>query len=248
MSPPDRLTIAQVAFASSVMPSARQTSPSLVMTLSFVRGPNLKRVHLDQSAGIILATQLQMRQNRVVLEYFSTTKRIVTGQQRIQRLFITLLTASKRELSSRGHRIALIENDKFNASAHQLLSAAKAFYLVPNNVDATIITCIQLQSHMFVLLGAVDFFGDGQHARSFSCTWWTVEKQVRHVFRFDKLADCLNDFSVRNDLIKTSGSVLLDEGQALCTMSGAYCSSLRYLINFHLMVKLALMFLIDCLI
>ena len=141
MSPPDSFTIAWVAFAFSVMPSAVQTSASLAVTLSLVRGPNLKRVHLDQRAGIILATQLQMRQNRVVFEYFSTTRRVDTGQQR---KFVTLLTASERELSSRSHRIALIENYKFNASAHKLLCAAKAFYLVSHDVDATIITRIQL--------------------------------------------------------------------------------------------------------
>ena len=99
-----------------------------------------------------------------------------------------LLTASQGELGGRGHGVALVEDDKLDAAAHELLSAAETFDLVADHVDAAVVTGVQLQRHVLVVL-PVYLLRNRQHARRLACPWRPVEEQVRHVLGLNKLAD-----------------------------------------------------------
>ena len=101
----------------------------------------------------------------------------------------SILTASECELGGRGHGVALVEDDELDASAHQLLSAAEALDLVSDDVDAAVITGIELEGHVLVVFRTVDFLGDGQHAGCLACTRRPIEEQVRHVLRLNELAN-----------------------------------------------------------
>ena len=67
-------------------------------------------------------------------------------------------------MGGRGHRVALVENDKLDAPTHQLLGAAEALNLVSDDIDTAIVTGVQLKGHMLVIFWPVDFFGYRQHA------------------------------------------------------------------------------------
>ena len=71
-----------------------------------------------------------------------------------------VLTSSESELGCRGHRVALVKNHELHSSTHKLLSAAKALNLISDHIDATIITSVQLQGHVLVVFGTIDFLGD----------------------------------------------------------------------------------------
>ena len=54
-------------------------------------------------------------------------------------------TSAKRELSSRGHRVALVEYDQLYSFAHQLLRAAERLDLLTHDVDAAVVRGVQLR-------------------------------------------------------------------------------------------------------
>ena len=56
-----------------------------------------------------------------------------------------ILTSSESKLSSIGHAIALIEDDKFETFAHELLGAAEILNFVPDDVDSSVVGSVQLQ-------------------------------------------------------------------------------------------------------
>ena len=92
-------------------------------------------------------------------------------------------------MGGRGHRVALVENDELDASTHQLLSAAEALNLVSDDIDAAVVTGVELKGHVLVVFGTVDFLGDRQHARCLARTRRPVEEQMRHILRLNELAN-----------------------------------------------------------
>ena len=54
------------------------------------------------------------------------------------------LTSPEGKLSRVGHRIALVKDDKLDALAHELLSAAERFDFFSHYIDASIVRRVQL--------------------------------------------------------------------------------------------------------
>ena len=86
------------------------------------------------------------------------------------------LTPSECKLGGRSHGVALVEDDQFHTSAHQLLGTAKTLNLVSDHIDTPVVTGIQLESHMLVVFRSVDFFGDRQHAGGLTGPWRSVKQ------------------------------------------------------------------------
>lgn len=63
------------------------------------------------------------------LVYFSTTKDLKDCK----------FTSSKSELGNLSHRVALVKYDKLDTFAHELLSGAKTFDLLSDDVDTSIV-------------------------------------------------------------------------------------------------------------
>ena len=130
-----------------------------------------------------------MRQNLVVLVYFSTTK--------IKKMWLNSnytkwkykLTSSQSKLCCISHAVALIEDDEFDASfAHELLCGTKVLNFVSNHINTSIVRSIKLQCHIAVIW-AVQLFCYGDHAGGLACSWWTIEQQMWKLFAVDESSD-----------------------------------------------------------
>lgn len=75
-------------------------------------------------------------------------------------LGILLNNSSEGELGGRGHVVALVEDDEFDAAAQKLLRAAEVFDLVTDHVDASIVTGVELERHVLVGLLSIDLLGN----------------------------------------------------------------------------------------
>jgi hypothetical protein len=90
-------------------------------------------------------------------------------------------------LSLEGHCVGFIEDDEFEGGAislglrvecgaepKDLAGTCKGFDLFSDDVDASLIACIEFENHLLVVL-AVDFTGNGEDCRCLASSWRSVE-------------------------------------------------------------------------
>lgn len=100
-----------------------------------------------------------------------------------------MLTSPERALGSLCHHVRLIQNDELESLAEEHPRLRKSLDLLPHDVDATIIRCVELEDVRLVRFRAVNSACDGKDRGRFAGTRWSIEEQMRKAAFLDKVFD-----------------------------------------------------------
>jgi hypothetical protein len=103
---------------------------------------------------------------------------------------VLLHDSSQSHLSSRGHSIGLIKNDKLEVcraavttglvtqGGEDLFCAGEGLDLLADDIDTTIIRGVEFEDHLTHVLVAIDATGESEDCRGLSGSWRAVEEEM----------------------------------------------------------------------
>jgi hypothetical protein len=150
--------------------------------------------------------------NELGLQRFVDFANVVANETEPDIEFACLQQRFERLLRRLGHVVDLVQNHEFHADFKDVFRFHKLVYLGPDDVDAALIRCIQVDDRFLVsarppVLVLVDEIDDGG---GFARSWRTVKQQIREMVFLNDIPEKSAVQGVQHDIVELARPVFLN--------------------------------------
>ena len=173
----------------------------------------LFHTHLsDKLANLLFWELVETNTNKFVLQRKFNLANIIANQEKFNIVPTGLKQILERLLGVFGHVIDFVENHEFVPRFEQVLGFHELVDLVPNNIDASLVGCIQMDDLAFGFFHALVLVDQIDNRGRFAGSGWTVEQQIGKILVFNHI--CKKDFviGVEHNVVESTWTILFGPG------------------------------------